>query len=114
MSVPATRPSPARIDWFLLAAGALLLLVVLALSATLAANVGDTLTRNTVRLSLAWYAAALSLMMGLRERDWDASTRAGRVARDCWTLALACFWVHLAMAFHYYHHWSHWDAYEHT
>jgi hypothetical protein len=96
------------------AAGAILLAVVLALSHALATDLGDTLTRNTVRLSLAWYAVALCLMMGLGPRDWDVSTIVGRLARDCWTLALACFLVHLAMAFHYYHHWSHAHAFEHT
>src|SRR5262249_54223883 len=31
-----------------------------------------------------------------------------------WTWGVVCFLVHLAMAFHYYHHWSHANAFEHT
>jgi hypothetical protein len=72
------------------------------------------LTRNTVRLSLAWYTAALLLMMRLTPRDWKAATRLGALARWCWTWALATFLVHLVMAFHYYHHWSHAHAFERT
>jgi hypothetical protein len=37
-----------------------------------------------------------------------------RLARWCWTLAWAAYLVHLAMAFHHYHHWSHAHAVEHT
>jgi hypothetical protein len=36
------------------------------------------------------------------------------LARWCWTFAWATYLVHLAMAFHHYHHWSHADAVEHT
>src|SRR5262245_43738249 len=79
---------------------ALLLLVVL-LSAALATNAGETLTRNTVRLSLAWYFAALLLMMRLTAADWTAASRPDQLARWCWTIAWACFVVHLVMAFHY-------------
>jgi hypothetical protein len=72
------------------------------------------LTRNTVRLSLAWYAAALCLMMRLNPVDWLAISNLGNLARWCWTWGVVCFLVHLAMAFHYYHHWSHAHAFEHT
>jgi hypothetical protein len=75
---------------------------------------GERLTRNTVRLSLAWYAAALVQMMRLSPADWTAATPRGRSARACWAWSIVCFLVHLAMAFHYYHHWSHAHAFEHT
>jgi hypothetical protein len=94
--------------------GAALLTAVLLLTRTLAGDVGDTLTRNTVRLALAWYAVALCLLMQLAPGDWSANSAAGRFARWCWTWALVCFLVHLAMAFHYYHHWSHAHAFERT
>lgn len=94
--------------------GATLLALVLILSATLAADHGDALTRNTVRLSLAWYAAALCLMMRLEPADWRGETARGRLARWCWTWAVVVFLVHLAMAFHYFHHWSHAHAFETT
>jgi hypothetical protein len=75
---------------------------------------GEMLTRNTIRLALGWYAASLMLMMQLRPDDWTARSFRGKLARWCWTWALACFLVHLAMAFHYYHHWSHAHAFERT
>jgi hypothetical protein len=98
----------------MIAGGLVLLAAVILSSAMLALNPGETLTRNTVRLSLAWYAAALCLMMRLGPTDWLAVTRLGRLARWCWTWGLVCFLVHLAMAFNYYHHWSHAAAFKHT
>lgn len=78
------------------------------------ADVGDRQTRNMIRLSLGWYAVALGLMMRLRPSDWRVVTLHGRIARWCWTWACLCFLIHLAMAFHYFHHWSHANAFEHT
>ena len=102
--------------------GLALLGATLALSVAFGSDVGDSLTRNTVRLSLAWYAAAVCLMLFLRPGDWAAGTAIsvtgwparGWVARWCWTWGLICFLVHLAMAFHYFHHWSHAHAFERT
>lgn len=108
------RPSRPSIDAAFLAGGVLLLAAVLGGSCAMAASPGEALTRNTVRLSLAWYAAALVLMMQLAPRDWAATTRRGRAARWCWTWGVGCFLVHLAMALHYYHHWSHAQAFNHT
>jgi hypothetical protein len=75
---------------------------------------GDDLTRHTVRLALLYYAAALTLMLRLQRREWLARSRRGQLARWCWTLSWAAFVIHLAMAFHHYHHWSHADAVRHT
>lgn len=110
---------PWRVSWRwlvagMVAAGFVFLVAVIALSTVMTDNTGEMLTRNTVRLSLAWYAAALCLMMRLGPADWLATSVLGRLARWCWTWAVVCFLVHLAMAFHYYHHWSHTDAFEHT
>jgi hypothetical protein len=77
------------------------------------ADVGDDLIRNTVRLSLAYYAAAAGLMLFLRPPEWAGSGR-GSVARWCWTLAWATYVIHVGMALHFYHHWSHADAVRHT
>ena len=87
--------------------------VVLA-SARFATDVGDSQTRNMIRLSLAWYFAALVLMMALAKSDWPAVAPLGRAARWCWTWAMVCFLIHVMMAFHYFHHWSHADAVRHT
>jgi hypothetical protein len=75
---------------------------------------GDDLVRYTVRLALVYWAVALAVMMNLSPRDWRAERGRGRLARWCWTLAWLTYLVHLAMAFHYYHHWSHADAVRHT
>lgn len=98
----------------MIAGGGALLLAVVGLSYSLAAGPGDALTRNTVRLSLAWYTAALLSMLRLGAADWQGLTWPARLARWCWTWAIACFLVHLAMAFHFYHHWSHAHAFART
>ncbi len=89
-------------------------LLVLGLSA-LAEKVGEALVRNTVRISLAWYLAAVLIMLAFRtSADWQVSNTAARVARRCWTWAVVSFLIHLGMAFHYYHGWSHAHAFERT
>jgi hypothetical protein len=108
--MPATRLlAPAILLW-----AALLTLVLVLPSLTDSPTRGDDLTRNTVRLALLYYAAALTLMMRLRPHEWLARSGPGRLARWCWTLAWAAFVVHVAMAFHYAHHWSHVEAVRHT
>jgi len=77
-------------------------------------DTGDYLIRATVRVALAYYAAAMVLMLTLRPREWAAATARGRLARWCWALAWATYAVHVGMAFHHYHHWSHADAVRHT
>lgn len=82
--------------------------------ATHADDIGDHLIRNTVRLSLLYYAAAATSMLLLRPDEWTAGTLRGGLARSCWSLAWLAYLVHLAMAFHHYHGWSHAHAMEHT
>ncbi len=103
-----------RLDAAMLVGGAILLALVLLSTVALAGDMGDSLTRNTVRLSLAWYTVALCLMMQLRPEDWPAATLPGRIARWCWTWAVVVFLVHLVMAFQYFHHWSHAEAFART
>jgi hypothetical protein len=95
-------------------AGLALLIAVLAASNMPSPSRGEALTRDTIRLALAWYGVALILMMRLDANDWRGRKIRGRVARWCWTWGVICFLVHLAMAFHFYHHWSHAHAFEHT
>ena len=63
------------------AIGAAALAATLALTppiaAAIGADVGDLLTRNTVRLSLAWYVAAVCMMLFLGPADWAADTTRG-------------------------------------
>jgi hypothetical protein len=77
-------------------------------------TLGEDLTRNTVRVSLLFYAAAAVLMLRLLPGEWDAGTGSGRLARWLWTLSWAAYLVHLGMAFHHYHGWSHAAAVEHV
>jgi hypothetical protein len=72
---------------------------------------GDDLVRNTVRLALFWYALAAALM--LLEPSSPSAGR-HRLARWCWTLACLTYLVHVGLAFHYFHHWSHAQAFDHV
>jgi hypothetical protein len=124
MTVPAAavHPSqPSRIrrpavgDLPVIASWALLLAAVLGVPWWLdPANAGDDLVRWTIRVSLGYWAAAVALLTYLRPGERRAEFGRGRLARWCWTLAWATYLVHLAMAFHFYHHWSHDDAVRHT
>ncbi len=107
MSVPIRQPRSggAAVMALLLAWAALLTLAVAWPSLSGSPTPGDDFTRNTVRLSLLFYAAALTLMM---------TTGRVRLARWCWTLAWAALVIHLGMAFHHYHGWSHADAVRRT
>jgi hypothetical protein len=108
------RSRALRIDALMASLGGLALAAVIAGSCMARGDAGDQLTRNAIRLALVWYAAALLLMIRLDRSDWEAAAPRGRMARWCWTWGLACYLVHLAMAFHYFHHWSHAEAFEST
>jgi hypothetical protein len=110
----STRSKSLQWNCILAVAGVLSLGAVIVLSRAQPQSVGDQLTRNTIRLSLAWYTAALILMMRLRPLDWRTQTLRGQIARWCWTWGAASFLSHLGMAFHYFHFWSHSHAFEHT
>jgi hypothetical protein len=70
---------------------------------------GELLTRWTVRLALSLYVFSLCLRLLSRgRRSWLAC------ARLAWTAGYLAFLVHVACAFHFYHHWSHAAAYEAT
>ncbi len=118
MSAPALPTAPASrrsLDFAIVGAWAVLLGAVLASPWLVPPeDTGAYLTRATVRVALAYYAAALVLMLTLRPREWAAVTGRGRLARWCWALAWVTYAVHVGMAFHYYHHWSHADAVRHT
>ncbi len=72
------------------------------------------MTRYTARLSLVWYWVAAIGMLQLENRDWLAESFRGKAVRWCWTWGSVAFFVHVIVAFHYYHHWSHAKAYEHV
>ena len=93
---------------------ALLTAVLLAPYLLHSPTLGDDLTRHTIRLALLFYGVAAALMLRLEPAEWRTVSARARLARCCWTLAWAAYLVHLAMAFHHYHHWSHADAVRHT
>ncbi len=108
------RPHTRYLDLAMALFGAISLVVVLWLTCGLSVETGDALTRNTIRLSLAWYAAALVSMLRLEQPGWNGQSAGGSIARWCWTWSVIAYLVHLAMAFHYFHDWSHAHAFEHT
>jgi hypothetical protein len=75
---------------------------------------GDDLVRQSVRLALLYYGIAACLMLTMGPDDWFPLNIKARLARGFWCAAYAAYLIHLAMAFHYYHHWSHADAVDHT
>jgi hypothetical protein len=89
------------------------LAALLVASAEIATNPRDALVRNPVRLSLAWYFAALWLLISLRGR-WPDRPRLVAAARWCWTWAWLAFVVHVALAFQIVHQWSNARAIKHT
>jgi hypothetical protein len=75
---------------------------------------GDDLVRFSVRLALFYYGIAAGLMLLSHTDEWTPVTGRIRLARGFWLSAYLAYLIHLAMAMHYYHHWSHADAVEHT
>ena len=61
----------------------------------------------TVRIAVALYMIALALRMSKRGRLGRM-----KLARVAWTLGYIAFMIHVASAFHFYHHWSHAEAWE--
>jgi hypothetical protein len=70
---------------------------------------GELATRWTVRLALVCCFARFCA-----ELPGKTNSRPSRVARAAWTGGWMLFLLHVACAFHFYHHWSHADAYLHT
>ncbi|HEX5103226.1 MAG TPA: hypothetical protein VFV87_05415 [Pirellulaceae bacterium] len=69
---------------------------------------GHLLTSWTIRLALALYVAWLAGWLVASGPRWAAASR------WIWTLACGLFLVHVACAFHFYHHWSHAAAWQDT
>ncbi len=69
---------------------------------------GQLLTQWTIRLALALYVAWLAGWFCARGTSWPI------IARWVWTAGCGLFVVHVACAFHFYHHWSHTAAWEDT
>jgi len=59
-------------------------------------------------ICLVCYAAAVDAWLG------GVLSRVKNGARLFWSLACMAYLVHVAAAFHFYHHWSHQHAFDHT
>ncbi|HZZ77932.1 MAG TPA: hypothetical protein VFE62_05415 [Gemmataceae bacterium] len=66
-------------------------------------EVGEWLTRWTVRLAMLLFVASLAIRRG--------TPRWGRIA---WTVGCGFYLLHVGAAFAYYHHWSQEEAYAFT
>ncbi|MBL8797092.1 MAG: hypothetical protein JNM56_24540 [Planctomycetia bacterium] len=104
-----TAPAAFTAVWFVLLAA-----LVAHPLLTDAATFGSDLIRNTIRLSLLYYAPAAALLLLSRAADWRAFSPRLRLARCCWSLAWLSFVIHVVCAFHYFHRWSHEHALAHT
>jgi hypothetical protein len=72
-------------------------------------STGEVLTRATIWLAVAGYAAgAVIFALSGKNYKWDAA------ARLAWTAACIGLLAHVAFAFHFYHAWSHASAYRDT
>jgi len=67
---------------------------------------GELITRWTVRVALAFYAATLAVHLAAPARR--------RGARVLWTAGCLTFVAHVATAFAFFHGWSHAHAYRET
>ena len=70
---------------------------------------GEALIRWTARFAVTCYV--MRLMIGVSSQGTISSKRA---ARWWWTAGCACFFVHVATAFHFEHGWNHAAAFEST
>ena len=70
---------------------------------------GEFFTRMTIWISLCGYALGGGINLLAKQSDrWQSR------ARWAWTIACLALIVHVACAFHFYHHWSHDSAYLET
>ena len=72
-------------------------------------EIGECLTRWTVRLAVACYVLRLSVDVTGWRSPW-----ANRAALWLWTTGYGSLLTHVICAFQFYHEWSHFAAYEHT
>jgi len=69
---------------------------------------GAFLTSWTIRLALVCYALYIACVLTSADRKWP------HIVRAMWTAGCGLFLVHVACAFHFYHHWSHAAAWQKT
>jgi hypothetical protein len=78
-------------------------------------TIGDDRIRFTIHLALVCYGLAIAILLTVPATENGRShTPRMQLARWLWSLAVITYLIHVALAFHYYHHWSHTDAFERT
>jgi hypothetical protein len=80
---------------------------------------GSFLTQWTIRLALVclavyWGGNSWLLCRSSVNRKTRAEQRKFAILRGIWTAGCLLFVTHVACAFHFTHHWSHTDAWNHT
>jgi hypothetical protein len=68
---------------------------------------GPLLTRWTIRLALLCYVVYVANQLA-------GNRRQAPICKLVWTLGCVLFTIHVACAFHFYHHWSHAAAWQNT
>jgi hypothetical protein len=71
-------------------------------------DLGEGLTRWTIRAALALYVLTLAVLLT------DRAGQRGSLARLSWTAACVAYWAHVGCAFEFFHDWSHAAAYRET
>ena len=77
-------------------------------------STGEDLTRVTVQLALFLYAGSLIGMLHRGDPSDDRRRRQEKITRWLWSAAFGVYFVHVLLAFHYFHHWSHAAAFVHV
>src|SRR5437899_1862337 len=65
------------------------------------------LVRLSVDAAVIFYGAAAASILCIPQPLWRSGATATRGARLLWTCAWLTYCVHVALAFHFAHHWSH-------
>jgi hypothetical protein len=69
---------------------------------------------TTAFTTFALWVGAVALMIQAKRVEWALSAPRFRVARFTYILAVLAYIVHVAVAFHFAHHWKHANAFHHV
>jgi hypothetical protein len=77
-------------------------------------NFGDAWIRQTARVALLWYWAAILRMLCVPDNAIESNQSIDRTARWFWTWGAIVYLIHVVVAFHFFHKWSHTKAFDHV
>ncbi len=75
---------------------------------------GDAWIRQTARVALLWYWAAILWMLSVQNNSLEGQPSIDRTARWFWTWGAVVYLIHVLVAFHFFHKWSHSKAFDHV